>query len=66
MKFKVGIGKNNKTTAQHLKDCMQRIHTISSSELRDGPHLGFLLQILKITCTYINIRHFQIYDCIHT
>ena len=28
MKFKVGIGKNNKTTAQHLKDCMQRIHTI--------------------------------------
>ena len=28
MKFKVGIGKNNKTTAQHLKDCLQRIHTI--------------------------------------
>ena len=55
MKFKVGIGKNNKTTAQHLKDCLQRIHIIIHYQVLslNGPHLCFLLQILKNTYTYL-------------
>ena len=56
MKFKVGIGKNNKNYCPafvRLSAKNTYNNTLSSSELRDGPHFGFLLQILKITCMYL-------------